>query len=92
MTTKSTAPYIDAFDDMRHELAHARVQHSPVNSLHEAIAVIREEYLELEAEVFKKRPEPAHVRAEARQLGAMVARLLEDCYPEYYVLTKKHTP
>lgn len=61
-------------------------------SAHEGIAVIREEYLELEAEVFKNqhrlRKEGKleeigiirdNIRKEATQLAAMAIRLMIDC-------------
>ena len=47
-------------------------------SAHEGIAVIREEYLELEREVFKKNPNKNKLRDEAIQLGAMALRFLQD--------------
>ncbi len=58
-------------------------EHGRMLSPHEAIAVIREEYLELEREVFhgekgnSSYQYRAQMRAEAIQLGAMSAKLIE---------------
>jgi NTP pyrophosphatase (non-canonical NTP hydrolase) len=54
--------------------------HGPFVSLHQGIAVIREEYLELEREVFKKERDWQALRNELTHLGAMVIkfRLLLD--------------
>jgi len=48
---------------------------------HEAIAVIREEYIELEREVFKQpvSRDRHQMREEAAQLGAMALRFLMEC-------------
>ena len=48
------------------------------HTIHEAIGVIREEYLELEDAIFKNKPK-ARVEEEAIQVAAMCIRLLEDC-------------
>lgn len=50
----------------------------PIASLHEGIAIIREEYLELEANVFARRPFMSEISTEATQLAAMCLRLLTD--------------
>jgi len=57
------------------ELQQATAVHGPFNSLHEAIAVIREEYLELEAEIFQKWPDKDKVIAETVQVAAMCEKL-----------------
>ena len=49
-------------------------------SLHEGLAVLREEYLELERAVFRDRP-IAEVREEASHVGAMALRILAE-FPE----------
>ena len=50
-------------------------------SPYEVIGIIREEYLELENEVFNKKSDINHfgMRKEAIQLGAMALRILIDC-------------
>jgi hypothetical protein len=58
------------------ELEKAQAKFGPMASPHEGIAVIREEYLEMEREVFwgtRKR-----MREEAVQLAAMAIRFLVD--------------
>jgi len=51
-----------------------------MKSPHEGLAIIREEYLELEAEVFKQHHKRDNFRMaeEARQLAAMAARFMLD--------------
>lgn len=63
------------------ELYNAQKKHGDFASAHEAIAVIREEYLELEREVFKRTPDPYSMRFEAIQLGAMALKLAEYLIP-----------
>lgn len=62
------------------ELAGARVNHPPLNSLHEAYAVIAEEVDELWEEVRKKRCDrrPASVLTELIQIAAMAERAAID--------------
>jgi hypothetical protein len=62
------------------ELARARTGHAPLNSAHEAYAVILEELDEFKAEVWKKTRERdwAAMRAELIQLAAMAIRTIED--------------
>jgi len=64
------------------EVLKAQKKFDPFHNSHEGIAVIREEYLELEQEVFKnqyKYPERIpNMRAEAIQLGSMAIRLILD--------------
>ncbi len=50
----------------------------PFASRHEGIAVIREEYLELERAVFWGDGGPENVRVEAIQLAAMALRFVYD--------------
>jgi hypothetical protein len=61
-------------DTIADELERALLNWGDFASAHEGIAVIREEYLELEHEVFHGSPDKA--RAEAVQLGAMAAKLI----------------
>jgi hypothetical protein len=58
----------------------ARAHHAPLNSAHEAYAVILEELDEFKAEVWKKQRlrDPAAMRTELIQLAAMAIRAMED--------------
>jgi hypothetical protein len=62
------------------ELTKARGQHAPLNSAHEAYAVILEELDEFKAEVWKKRAlrDRANMLKELVQVAAMCARTAED--------------
>lgn len=60
------------------ELAKAEAKHAPIHSAHEAIAVIREEYLEAEKEVFAQHVDRAAFLKELIQLAAMCARAAKD--------------
>ena len=65
--------------EIREEMERAEALFGPFHSLHEAIAVIREEYIELEGAIFwgnKNGDNKASVRLEALQLAAMSTRLL----------------
>jgi len=65
---------------VREELQAARLKNAPMNSAHEAYAVILEELDELWEEVRKKRSErnPAAMAAELVQIAAMCQRAAED--------------
>ena len=67
-------------DEVVAELGRARTHHTPLNSAHEAYAVILEELDEFKAEVWKKTRERdrAAMRAELLQLAAMAIRAVED--------------
>lgn len=65
-----------ALDQVERELNRAMRRFPPYQSAHEGIAVIREEYLELEREIFHGSGEKAYV--EAIQLAAMATRYLVD--------------
>ena len=60
------------------ELKRATEKFGAFNSTHEGISVLREEYLELEKEVFWGE-NPACMGAEAIQVAAMALRFLHDC-------------
>lgn len=62
------------------ELAKAQSQHAPLNSAHEAYAVILEELDEFKAEVWKKREkrDRANMLKELVQVAAMCARTAQD--------------
>jgi len=66
------------------ELIRATILHGHMNSAHEALGVILEEYKEFEEEVFKKASErnPAHMREELIQLAAMCLKTIRDVCPE----------
>jgi len=76
--------YNNAFALVKIELSEATSKFGKFASQHEGIAVIREEYLELEKEVFKKQSEYDHnqLKKEATQLAAMAIRFLIDCEEE----------
>ena len=59
------------------ELGEASEWFPPIRTPHEAIAVIREEYLELEQAVFSKHRQ-GRMHVEAVQLAAMAIRMLVD--------------
>jgi hypothetical protein len=59
-----------------HELARAQRRFPPFASAHEGLAVIREEYLELERAIFHGTGSEA--QTEAVQLAAMAARYVVD--------------
>ena len=60
------------------EVVRARAKHPKrFNSQHEGIAIIREEYLELEHEIFHG--DGIQTRNELVQLAAMCQRFAEDC-------------
>ena len=60
------------------EYAFASGKFGSFASAHEGIAVLREEYLELEREVFKKNPDDKLLEKEAIQVAAMALRFLID--------------
>lgn len=69
----------EALQDVEVEYLHARTRFPPFHSYHEGIAVIREEYLELEREVFwgkRDADNRKRIHAECRQLAAMAVSLL----------------
>lgn len=68
----------EALIDVNTELARARGAHKGLSTPHEAIAVIREEYLEAEREVFAKECDRRALRKELVQLAAMCLRAIED--------------
>ncbi len=53
------------------ECDRARKQYAPMNSCHEGLAVLWEEFEELKNEVFKKRPDYDKIKEECVQLAAM---------------------
>jgi hypothetical protein len=73
-----------ALEKITDEYRDAVNQHGPFHSAHEALAVIHEEYLELEKAVLWKRKDRSDeewldcMEKEATQLGAMALRFLVD--------------
>jgi hypothetical protein len=65
-------------DMVSQELDKARLNFDPMTTYHEGIAVIREEYLELESEVFNREQDRDKMRKECIHLAAMAIRFLED--------------
>ena len=70
----------DIYAAIARELARATARHAPLNSAHEAYAVLLEELDEFKAEVWKRRLDrsSAAMRAELIQLAAMCVRTIED--------------
>lgn len=60
------------------ELESAMTKFPPFNSGHEGLAVIYEEFFELQVQIFKRRQDMNKVRLEAIQLAAMAIRLVHD--------------
>jgi len=72
---------VHIIEDVLHEVARAKKIHKPFHSPHEGIAVIREEYLELERVVFLKSPDQWELRKEALHVACTALRFLEGlCY------------
>lgn len=64
--------------DVAKEVSAATKAYPPLNSFHEGIAVILEEYKEAELEVFKKHADPVLLRKELVQLAAMCTRFVTE--------------
>lgn len=79
----------DFITDVAQELLRAQAKWPPMNSAHEAYAVILEELDEFWAEVRKKQTEydPAAMRAELLQIAAMAARAVVDVVEPMLVAT-----
>ena len=69
-----------ALNEITEELQRARTNHADFTSAHEGLAVIREEYCELEREVFLKREHRSaeKMHKEAIQIAAMAIRFIVD--------------
>lgn len=67
--------------EVQAELARVRIEHQPLHSFHEGLAVILEELEEFKAEVFKKsaKRDHANMYRELVQIAAMAQRTAEDC-------------
>lgn len=68
------------FNNINSEYFFAISKYEPFNSAHEGLAIIREEYKELEQEVFKKQSEydMGKMNKEALQLATMAIRFIVD--------------
>lgn len=62
---------VNFFADAELEYRRARSAHKPMQSMHEGLAVIWEEFEEVKTEVFKKTPDRANLRKELIQIAAM---------------------
>jgi hypothetical protein len=69
----------DILTEVKQEILSATCLNGRFTSRHEGIALIREEYLELEHEIFQKSPDRQNMRKEAIQVAAMAIRLIMDC-------------
>ncbi len=69
-----------AIELIEREHSKAVMRFGKFHSAHEGLGIIREEYLELEKEIFKKQSEYNlnQMRQEAIQLGAMALRFIID--------------
>ncbi len=65
-------------EEIVQEIGRAKRKHPDCPTLHHAIAVIREEYLELEHEIFVDNKDRAAIDKEAIQLAATCIRLIMD--------------
>ena len=64
--------------EVREEMERSEKSHGPFHSLHEALAILREEYIETENAVFweaRKKGDPNLIRTEAIQVAAVAVRL-----------------
>jgi hypothetical protein len=71
-------PSSDVLTAVAAELARARAKHEPIRVAHEALGVVREEYIEFEGEVFAQRLDRVALRKELLQLAAAAIRAVED--------------
>lgn len=78
MTGPGSAVEHAAYALIIQELERAQRLHREFPTYHHALGIVREEYKELEAEVFKRDIERWAVAHELVQLGAMVVRSLVD--------------
>ena len=72
--------------DIDQEFIIATSKYPKFNSRHEGLAILREEYIELEQEVFKNHTKDKEafekMRKEAVQVAAMAMRFIYDCCDE----------
>jgi len=66
-------------EEVKHEIDRSEEQYGPFHSLHEGLAVLREEYKELEDAIFwgvSKDGDTQRVRDKAIQVAAMATRIV----------------
>lgn len=69
-----------AIDLVKNELLRAYLEFPSFKNPHEGIAIIREEYLELEREVFNKQADMDNMKKEAAHVAAMGIRFIVNCF------------
>ena len=86
MTNKALQRYMASAiaEEVKHEIDRAEEKYGPFHSLHEGLAVLREEYQELEQEIFwghQKSGNTDGVRREAIQVAAMAIKIAMQISP-----------
>ena len=81
MTGEEKYEAIEIGLEMATEVKRARDMYPKFVSMHEGYAVLLEELDELWDEVKQKKGDPAKLRMEAVQVGAMAIRFIQDCCP-----------
>lgn len=79
MTDEEKHEAIEIGLEMATEVKRARDMYPKFVSMHEGYAVLLEELDELWDEVKQKKGDPAKLRMEAVQVGAMAIRFIQDC-------------
>lgn len=70
------------FVEAETEYHRARSKHKAMQSQHEGLAVIWEEFEEFKQEVFKKKPDPQRLREELIQIAAMCRAFDQELLPQ----------
>lgn len=65
--------------EVQKEFMSAYNKHPMLNSVHEGLAVLWEEFEEVKQEVFKRNLDRTALRKELIQVAAMAQRMAEDC-------------
>jgi len=78
MSTVETEPATLFVKDVLEELRRAQASHAPMGTVHEASAVIREEFDEFWEEVKHKQHDKGALRCELVQVAAMCLRAVVD--------------
>jgi len=66
--------------DLVEEMNRGENKFGPFKSPHESIAILREEYLELEQAIFHPTPFSGSVRVESLQVAAVALRIYRDTF------------